>query len=265
MLVAVSFKSEVSAVIPIGGKGSRLKEITSEIPKPIYPIEGKSTLYRCCEELKKYGITKIFITTGYKSDLCKEHIKEIERTLNLSIYIFLEKDALGMCALWEIKDLISDDFIFINGDLIFSISWHKLLYFHKRVNSTLTLVTHLTDHPYDSDLISAPNGSLIKEIYLKNDESHKKLKNAYLGNAGISVINKSILEYIDRPKSLINSSLFHHLVKKGFDSKLRIYSYNTTEYIKDMGTPDRFLKVKKDIQNNLLEEKTIVKSKKFFY
>ena len=62
-----------------------------------------------------------------------------------------------------------------------------LIYFHKRLASNLTLVTHTSDHPEDSDLVSVPNGSLIEEIYLKSSKN-KKEKCAYLGNSGISLI-----------------------------------------------------------------------------
>ena len=77
----------------------------------------------------------------------------------MKIKQYIENKPMGECgALWELKNELTDDFIFINGDLIFSISFKKLISFHYRVNSQLTLVTHVTDHPNDSDLIGAPNG-----------------------------------------------------------------------------------------------------------
>ena len=105
---------------------------------------------------------------------------------------------MGECgALWIIKDKLCDDFIFINGDLIFSIDFKKLIYFHKRLSSNLTLVTHTSDHPEDSDLVSVPNGTLVEDIFLK--DNYKKIDNyAYLGNSGIFILNK---EFIRKNKS----------------------------------------------------------------
>ena len=40
---------DICAVIPIGGKGTRLKKVTSDIPKPLFPINGQSTLFRACK------------------------------------------------------------------------------------------------------------------------------------------------------------------------------------------------------------------------
>ena len=109
------------------------------------------------------------------------------------------------------------------------------------------MVTHTSDHPDDSDLVSVPNGSLIEKIYLKNSKKVEE-KNAYLGNSGICVIKKDLLNKIEAPKEKILSSVFHHIVKNAFEMDIDIYSYNTTEYIKDMGTPKRLGKVKEDLE-----------------
>ena len=77
-------------------------------------------------------------------------------------------DELREVVLWKIKDNLYEEFFFINGDLIFSIDFKKLVYFHQRLSSNLTLVTHTSDHPEDSDLVSVPNGSLVEDIFLKD-------------------------------------------------------------------------------------------------
>ena len=245
--------NNISAVIPIGGKGTRLKSITSEVPKPLYPINGKSTLYRCCEQLKSNGIEDIYITINYNSDSCTTEIRKIEKELSISIQIFKEEEELGECgALWKIKNRVNKKIIFINGDLIYSIAINKLFEFHTRLGSEFTLVTHVSSHPSDSDLVSASNGSQIDSIYLKSDPSHQAV-NAYLGNAGIAVFDKVLLYRIDSPKGKEPSSLFHHLVYNAFKLNIRIFSYNTTEYIKDMGTPDRFIEIENLLKKNLIE------------
>ena len=67
----------LTAVIPLGGKGSRLKNITNEIPKPFFPIAGESTFYRCCNELRKFGICNYIVTLSVKNQSYKTIIKEI--------------------------------------------------------------------------------------------------------------------------------------------------------------------------------------------
>jgi len=189
-------KKIYEVVIACGGLGSRLKDITGPIPKPLYPINGKSTIERCIEEIKNNSITSVLITLGYKNESFLEEIKKLEKKYSINIDIYVEKVPLGECgALWTIKENLKEDFFFINGDLIFSIDFDRLFYFHKRLASKLTLVTHTSDHPNDSDLVSAPNGTLIEDIYLKESQKINH-RYAYLGNSGICLINKILLEII---------------------------------------------------------------------
>ena len=98
-------RKEISAVIAIGGKGTRLKSITGNIPKPLFAINKISTLQRICLQLKKYGITEINLTLGYCSEMFDKEIHDINSKLNLKINTFKEKIPLGECgALWEIKN-----------------------------------------------------------------------------------------------------------------------------------------------------------------
>jgi D-glycero-D-manno-heptose 1,7-bisphosphate phosphatase len=252
-------------VIACGGFGTRLKNITKDLPKPLYPVFGKSTLERCIEELLNHSIKNIVITVGYKSISFEEKINLINEKYNINIDIFFEEKPLGECgALWELKDKLLDDFIFINGDIIFSIDFKKLIYFHKRLNSNITLVTHTSDHPQDSDLISAPNGTLVENIFLKNMQE-KNHRNAYLGNSGIFVIKKKILWMIPPPNKKEPKSIFHFIVKEIFNLKLNIYSYNTSEYIKDMGTNDRFKIVEYDLKENKVHKQNYQNTQKALF
>jgi len=172
---------------------------------------------------------------------------------------------MGECgALWVMKEKLSDDFIFINGDLIFSIDFKKLIYFHKRLSSNLTLVTHTSDHPEDSDLVSVPNGSLVEAIFLK-DKNKKIDKNAYLGNSGIFILNKILLEKICAPIENDSKSIFHFIVRNAFNLNINIYSYNTTEYIKDMGTPKRLKVVENDLLRDKVNKKNYTNSQKTLF
>ncbi len=252
-------------VIACGGLGTRLKEITKDIPKPLYPINGKSTIERCIEELFNHSFTNILITLNYKSDCFKKFIEQLEQKFNINIDIYVEEIPLGECgALWFFKEELAEDFIFINGDLIFSIDFNRLIYFHKRLSSNLTLVTHTSDHPEDSDLVSTPNGTLIEDIFTKDIQKHFN-KNAYLGNSGISIIKKKLLEQIKAPDLQESNSIFNYIVKKTFSLNINIYSYNTTEYIKDMGTPTRLKLVEKDLLQNKVNLRNYINKQKALF
>ena len=140
----------------------------------------------------------------------------------------------------------------------------KLISFHQRLSSNLTLVTHTSDHPNDSDLVSAPNGTLIEDIFIKGLKKRTE-RNAYLGNSGIFVLNKSILDNIKPPDENESKSIFHYIVRKMFDLKFNIFSYNTTEYIKDMGTPQRLFSVEKDLSQNNVNRRNYKNPQKHYF
>ena len=243
-------EKKYEAVIACGGLGTRLKEITDGIPKPLFPINGKSTLERTVEQLSNNSINNILITIGYKSVLFKKFKNKLEKKYHTKIYLYEEKKALGECgSLWIFKDKLSKDFVFLNGDIIFSIDFNRLINFHKRLSSNLTLVSHTSDHPEDSDLVSSPNGTLIEEIFFKNSKNKYKTY-AYLGNSGICVIKKNLLDYIKAPNEKDSKSIFDFLVKNTLNLRKNIYSYNTSEYMKDMGTPKRLKMVSQDLKQN---------------
>tara|TARA_A100001035_G_scaffold155693_1_gene122931 strand:+ start:1142 stop:2386 length:1245 start_codon:yes stop_codon:yes gene_type:complete len=253
------------AVLACGGLGTRLKEITKDTPKPLYPVAGKSTLERCIQQLEDFDFKNLIITIGYKSKEFLKFIDELNRKYKVDIDIFVEENPLGECgALWVIKDKLCNDFVFINGDLIFSINFKKLSFFHMRLSSKLTLVTHTSDHPDDSDLVSVPNGTLVENIFLKSNDINSE-KNAYLGNSGIFMINKEVLDKLKAPKEKDSKSVFHFIVKKIFELKINIYSYNTTEYIKDMGTPKRLKVVSEDLSKAIVNRKNYTNIQKALF
>tara|TARA_B100000886_G_scaffold339088_1_gene303530 strand:+ start:1325 stop:2572 length:1248 start_codon:yes stop_codon:yes gene_type:complete len=258
-------QNKYDVVLACGGLGTRLKEITKDTPKPLFLVNDKSTLERCIEQLETYQFKRVILTIGYKSQIFLEFVEYLNKKYRIKIEVFLEKNPMGECgALWIIKDKLSENFIFINGDLIFSIDFKKLTYFHKRLSSNLTLVTHTSDHPEDSDLVSVPNGSLVEDIYLKGNCKNID-RDAYLGNSGIFILNKILLEKICAPKENDSKSIFHFIVKNAFNLNINIYSYNTTEYIKDMGTPKRLKVVENDLLRDKVDKKNYTNSQKTLF
>ena len=252
-------KEDISVVIAIGGKGSRLKNITGKTPKPLFPIKGIPTLKRAFNELEIYGFKKIIVTTCFKKELFIQYLNE-DNLIFDELYIFEENEPLGECgALWKVRDKLLSKTLFINGDLIFSINLKKLVEFHERLCSDITLVTHPSSHPEDSDMISAPNGTFVERLFDKTRDSKNDEIKPLLGFSGISIFKSSIIDKFEPKSDNIKPNLFGYLVKNAFKSKKKIYSYNTSEYIKDMGTEKRFLEVSNAIENKLPQIKNYSK------
>ena len=127
------------AVITLGGKGSRLLEVTKNIPKPLWEINGIHTLERSIQVLSSQGIDKYIWITGYKYELFIEEAKRISSKYNIHIYIHKENTPKGEAgSIFDLLGRLEKEFIFLNGDIIFDIDLFKLNSFHFRNNSHIS-------------------------------------------------------------------------------------------------------------------------------
>ena len=254
------------AVITLGGTGSRLNEITMGVPKPLFKIDGLHTLERSIKVLYEQGITKFIWITNYQHEFFLKEAKQLLSCYQIKIFIHKEKVKKGEAgSLFDLIDKLDEEFIFLNGDIIFDIDIKRLHKFHNLNKSQITFVTHLTNHPEDSDcIIESPNLSINKYKF-KNEKNN--VKGFYLGNSGLSVLSKKAIKIIDKSFIKTNKelSLFKDIIINCHNQKLRTFSYNTSEYLKDMGTPKRLLNVKNDIKKGKVKSLSYLKRQKALF
>lgn len=236
----------MKAVIMAGGKGTRLQSIAQDIPKPMFPILDKPILEYQIESLKKSGITELTLIVGYLGDVIQKYFQD-GSSYGVSINYINEKTPLGTAgALYYLKDEIFDDFILVFGDLLLDIDWQRFMRFHKSKKSWITLFGHPNTHPFDSDVIVVDTDNKVTRIESKNLKRDFYYHNFV--NAGIYCVNPRILQNISRPKKLdLEKEIISELIYLG-----NVYAYRSTEYIKDMGTPDRLASVIEDIKSKIV-------------
>ena len=118
----------MKAIILAGGRGKRLRPITDEIPKPLIPINNKPLIERTIKYLKKYGITEIIISSGYKSNLIEKFLKK-KKNFGCNIIFSIEKTPLGTGgAVRKALRFVDDEsFVVLNGDIVTNINLKKIL------------------------------------------------------------------------------------------------------------------------------------------
>ena len=241
------------AIITLGGKGTRLESVTKGVPKPLYLIDGVSVLERAINLLKDQGISKFIFFINFLPELFEIDSKKLKKKYSIDIELFLENEPKGEAgAIFECIENLDDEFLFVHGDIIFDIDFKRFINYHFSKQSDLTIITHLTNHPQDSDCIIESPSFSISEYKLKN---HIKQDNSfYLGNAGIAIISKQVIIKLKNEKIISSKeiSLFADIILNSLKMNFQVFSYNTSEYIKDMGTPDRLVKVKKDLKRNIV-------------
>ena len=233
----------IQAVILAGGKGTRMKSLTKNTPKPMLKIGGLPILAHQVELLRRYGIKDIVILTHHLSEAIEEYFKD-GKDFGVKISYFKERKPLGTTGgIKEIEDKLKKDFIIVYGDVMVNMDIARLLRFHRGKKSIATLVLHPNDHPQDSDLVEVDESQKIIAFHPKPRPENEPLRN--LVNAGLYVISPKVLKHIKKwVKADFGKDLFPKMVKKE-----RLYGYVTAEYLKDMGTPKRLAEVKKDYQS----------------
>ena len=238
------------AVIMAGGKGTRLASLNKDIPKPMFPIQGKPILEYQIESLVRSGISDITIIVGHLKEAIIDYFGDGHK-FKVNITYIKENEPLGTAgALYYLKDE-TDDFFLVFGDLILDIDFNRFMEFHKCHGAAISLFGHPNSHPYDSDVIVVDENSRVINILSKKNERDFYYHNFV--NAGLYCISPSALTEITKPEKLdLEKTLISSLIGKG-----KVYAYKSTEYVKDMGTPDRLDAVSSDIENGVVSGRNL--------
>ncbi len=249
----------MQAVIMAGGKGTRIQTIASDIPKPMISILNKPILEFQIENLKKSGITEITLVIGYLGYVIKNYFGDGSKW-NVTITYVQEDEPLGTAgALFYLKGKITDDFILVFGDLLVDLDWNRFMKFHKAKGAIITLLGHPNTHPYDSDVIVVDEDAKVLCIDYKNKNRDTYYHNFV--NAGVYCINKKLLDTIKFPEKLdLEKNVISELIPLG-----NVYADRTTEYVKDMGTPDRMASVVQDIKNGIVTRRNLRNKQKCIF
>ncbi len=246
----------MKVVIMAGGRGTRISNLFPDIPKPMIPMLGVPILEREIISLKEQGYTDLILTVGYKSDKIIQYFGDGSK-FGVRIDYFIENSPLGNAgALFKLKDKLTDDFLLLNADAMFNVDFNRFVKFHKEHHGLVTLFTHPNNHPYDSGLIIANEDKQVEQWLTKEDMRPEFYQNRV--NAGLHVLSPEVLNTkIDNDKV----DLDRQILKK-FCGTGKMYCYDSPEYVKDVGTPDRYESACKDLKNGLVSSRNLINRQK---
>lgn len=248
----------MQTVIMAGGKGTRIASVNAEVPKPMLEVCGKPILEHQIEVLKRQKLTDIILVIGYLGNVIRDYFQDGSK-YGVHISYIEEKELLGTAgSFYYLKDIIQDDFFLLNGDLIFDVDLHRFMNFHKEKHALATLFTHPNNHPYDSGLIIAnEDGTITKWIH--KEEERGFLRNRV--NAGIHIISPMVLErFTELKKTDLDREVLKPLIPSG-----RVYAYDSPEYVKDMGTPERYRQVEQDLLKGRVRARNLDRKQKCIF
>lgn len=259
----------MKVVLMAGGRGTRISELFPDIPKPLIPIDNIPVLEREIISLRDQGFIDIILTIGYMAEKIQEYFGNGEKW-GVKIEYFVEEKPLGNAGALFFLDL-KEDFLLLNADAVFDVDFNRMVAFHKQHGGLVTLFTHPNSHPYDSGLIIAGENGKVEKWLAKEDERPEFYKNRV--NAGLHVISPKALELSGVNKEEIGKEIDGKVKKVDLDRQIlkplcgtgSMFCYDSPEYVKDMGTPERFHQVEEDFKKGVVQVKNLQNKQKAIF
>lgn len=257
----------MKAVFMAGGRGTRISSIASDIPKPMIKIQGKPILEHEIECLRSQGFTDIIITVSYLGNVIVDYFGDgsgisasTGKPFGVKIQYYFEEQPLGNAgALIKIKNKLDDDFLLLNADVLFDIDINRMLRAHQNSGALATILTHPNSHPYDSGLIVSDNDNVVLQWLTKEYVRPEYYKNRV--NAGIHILSPKVLEGLSVSVDMLGTKDENgKTIKLDLDRDIlrplagtgKLCCYDSTEYVRDMGTPERYKAVCKDYASGIV-------------
>ncbi|MCI8299534.1 MAG: HAD-IIIA family hydrolase [Lachnospiraceae bacterium] len=241
----------MKAVIMAGGKGTRIASVANDIPKSMICIHNTPVLEHQLNALKRQGIGEVTIIVGHLGEIIQEHFQD-GTSYGMDIHYIVEKEPLGTAGALSYFRGCREDLLLLNGDIIFDIDIHRFYAWHKSKNAEITLFTHPNNHPFDSTLVEKDeNGRVIRTI--RKEEKRFDYKNCV--NAGIHLLSPKTIDFL--PEKPVRMDLDREIIQN-FIQQASVYAYDSPEYVKDMGTPERYALVCKDYARGKIYAKNLI-------
>ncbi|MBQ3063778.1 MAG: HAD-IIIA family hydrolase [Clostridia bacterium] len=231
----------MKAVIMAGGKGTRMATLGSDLPKPMLPLGGKPILAHEIACLVKEGITDIVLVVGHLGHVIKNYFGD-GRTFGARITYFEESEPLGTAgALYHLKPaLADDDFLLLGADLLFEVDLSRFLAYHRERGGLATLLTHPSTHLFDSVAVYADENGRVRALL---PPAADRAITANRTNAGLQICAPALLDRLTGAGRLdLDREVLAPLATEGL-----LYAYNSPEYVKDVGTPERLASGEHDL------------------
>lgn len=229
----------MQALVLVGGKGTRLRPLTNETPKPILPLAGRPFLGYMVEWLQGHGVDHIVFACGFLPDRMREVLGDgVDDGPRFTWAV--EPDALGTAgAMRHALDHLDDTFLALNGDSLADLDLTALWERHRETGAKATLGLYPMADPSAYGLVDlAPDGRVLDFL----EKPAGPVVSPGLVSAGIYVLNRNVIAAVPEGRNVsIEREVFPELAGNG------LHGLVLDGYWKDIGTPERFLEATWDI------------------
>ncbi len=232
------------AIILAGGKGTRLKEVVADLPKPMASINEKPFLEYLINYLEQNGIKHIILSVGYKAEVIQNYFGTNFNSIKISYAVENEPLGTGGGIYLAMQQAKEEQVFIVNGDTLFNIELQKLAQLHQQKTAALSIALRkVTDASrYGSVVIDEKNK--IKAFREKNENA----KNVLI-NGGTYLIDKDLFLNINFPKIFsFEKDFLEKYLKTGF------FGYEFNNYFIDIGLPSTYQQAQTDFLNEFISK-----------
>ena len=232
----------MQAIVLVGGEGTRLRPLTSDVPKPAVTLVDRPFLAYAIEWLAAHGVSEIVLACGFLPEVLREALGDEEERAGVRITYVAEPEPLGTAgairfAAEAIGERLEDRFFALNGDVLADLDLSALMRAHRERGARATIGLHPVDDSSAYGLVRCDGEGQVLEFLEKTGE-------AVPGeiNAGAYVLERSVLDLVPAGRACsIEREVFPRLVDGGLCGLL------LDGYWMDIGTPERYLQASWDI------------------
>jgi NDP-sugar pyrophosphorylase family protein len=226
------------AIVLAGGKGTRLAPYTTVLPKPLMPIGDVPILEVVLRQLARHDFTEVTLAVGYLAELLMAYCGDGSK-FGISLTYSKEQSPLGTAGPIGLVGQIESTFLVMNGDLLTTLDYGRMLAEHKSRGALATVATFRREIAIDLGVLEVSDDGAVIDY-------HEKPKLNHSVSMGIYFFEPAVLRYIPKGQRLDLPDLILRLIKAGE----RVAAYYHTGYWLDIGRHDDYSLATREFEAN---------------
>lgn len=221
----------IDAVVMAGGKGTRLRSMTGNVPKPLLSLGSSTILERILSRMAAAGVGHAWLSVNYKAATFRKKIRT-GQALGLSVDYLVEEEPLGNAGALSMLPRRGTDQVFItNADLITGVDYARMFDFHRSHGGPVTMAAAKFTTTVKYGVVHANEGVL--------DHMEEKPELSFLCNAGMYVVNRDVLKLVPKNRFFQMPELIDAVQRRGE----HVHVFPLWEKWVDAGSPEEFQQV----------------------
>lgn len=224
----------LQALIMAGGKGTRLRPLTEETPKPMLPLGGRPLMEIMIEQLRSAGVRRVNVSTHHNRNKFSRYFGD-GRDFGVEISYVEEDQPLGTAGALRLMEPRRDTLLVINGDILTQVDFRAMLAYHREHSADLTVAVRRNTFEVSYGVVES-DGPRVQRV------TEKPVLEFFV-NAGIYLIEPAAYDFVPSSLQFDMTDLIRRLV----DGGRVVVSFPIHEYWLDIGRHADYQRAQKDI------------------